>query len=486
MSRRRGADQDGETAPERSLPHNLDAERSVLGAVLINNAAFIEASRVVQADDFFRDAHRRIYKALGGLLDRPSGAADFVLLREELAKRGELEDVGGAAYLAGLVDGVPRSTNVRYYAGIVREKSRARRLIYTLNKSIAAAYEQDQDIQDVIDEADAAVIELRHGSGHGAVKSLAALNAGLMADLEFRVANRGLLTGVDTGFKSINELTNGWQAGDLIIVAARPSMGKTALLLNTAMAAAEFALPVGEQGQRNVLVFSMEMKARQLEYRMLSSLSGIPGLRLAGGYLGPEGSSDWSALGSAMERMHNAGIHIDDSSAVTAGDVRAECRRLQAEGRLDLVVIDYVQLMRGTLDRRNATRTEELTDISRKLKRLAGELNVPIILASQLKRTGGGRPKLEDLRESGSLEQDADIVALLHRRNHKEGGTTEFIVEKNRNGPTGTLLLTFHKETVRFEDGGVEPTPEERAAEEAEEKKAETVKAIKRRRKVTI
>ncbi len=487
MSRRRGAGPDTEPAPERSLPHNLDAERSVLGAILLNNAAYVEAVRLVKPADFFRDAHRRIFEAMVRLLERKGGAVDFLLLREEMTRRGDLEDAGGAAYLSQLVDGVPRSTNVRYYADIVRQKSRSRALIFALNKGIAASYEQDLEIDVVLEDVDREIVTLRHGGHLGNVKSLAARSSGLMADLEFRVANRGKLTGLDTGFKRINDATNGWQAGDLIIFAARPSMGKTALVCNTAIAAAEFALPEGEEGRRVVLAFSMEMKARQLEYRFLSSLSGIPGLRLAAGYMGPAGSDDWRALNAAIERMHNAGIYIDDTPALTVGDIRAECRRLQAEERLDLVVIDYVQLMQGSLQRRNATRTEELADISRRLKVLAGELNVPIILLSQLKRTGGGRPKLEDLRESGGLEQDADIVAMLHRKNHKEGGRTEFIIEKNRNGPTGTELLTFHKDTVRFEDCDDVVTPEDEAAAEAEERKAAKGKAIaKHRRKVTI
>lgn len=487
MTRRRGAEPDTDTAPERNLPHSLDAERSVLGAIIINNAAYVEAVRLVQPADFFRDAHRRIFEAMMTLLERPGGAVDMLLLREEMIRRGDLEDAGGMIYLSRLVDGVPHSTNVRYYADIVRQKSRSRALIFALNKGIAAAYEQDLEIDVVLEDADRAIVQLRHG-GHGNVKSLAARTSSLMADLEFRVANRGKLTGLDTGFKRINDTTNGWQRGDLIIFAARPSMGKTALLCNTTLAAAEFALEEGSTRRRRVaLVFSMEMKARQLEYRYLSALSGIPAMRLSAGYMGPSGSDDWVALNRAIERMHNAGIYIDDTPALTVGDVRAECRRLQAEEGLDLVAIDYVQLMQGSLSRKNATRTEELSDISRRLKVLAGELDVPIILLSQLKRTGGGRPKLEDLRESGGLEQDADIVAMLHRKNHKEGGRTEFIIEKNRNGQTGTELLTLYKDIVRFEDCDDVVTPEDEAAAEAEERKAAKGKAIaKHRRKVTI
>jgi len=250
------------------------------------------------------------------------------------------------------------------------------------------------------------------------------------------------------------------------------------MVLNTMVAGAEF--PRADGSQRTALVFSMEMTERQLQYRMLSSMSNIPATRLIGGFLGPSGSADWEALGKATERMHAAGIYIDDRAGRTVTDVRAEARRLAAERGIDLIVIDYVQLMRSVLERRGASRTEELADTSRKLKILAKELRVPIILVSQLRRISG-RPKLDDLRESGSLEQDADQVVFLHRRDHKKNGPTEFILEKNRNGPTGTTMLTFTKEVVRFDDGGEEPTDEEREAEQADEKKAAATTGRKRR-----
>lgn len=462
--------------PERSLPHNLDAERSVLGAILLNNAVYIDAHARLKSEDFYRDAHRRIYEAMMRLLERADGACDFTLLMEELKRTGELETVGGAQYIAGLVDGVPRSTNIRYYAGIVHEKAQARRVIYTANRVIAEAYELDRPVREILAEADSRFLELRQNMRDGQVLDLSQSTSSLMSDLEYRVANRGKLTGLDTGFKSINDMTFGWQPGDYIIFAARPSMGKTALLLNTLRAAAEF--PRADGTQRSALAFSMEMTAQQLQYRLLSSMSGIPATRLAGGFLGPDGSSDWLALNTALERMHGMRVFIDDRAARTVADIRAEARRIDAEHGLDIIVIDYVQLMASVLEKRGASRTEELADTSRKLKSLAKELRVPIILVSQLRRISG-RPKLEDLRECGSLEQDADIVAFLHRKNHKEGGTTEFIFEKNRNGPTGTELLTFHKEVVNFTDGGVEPTPEERAAEDAEEQKAERTKRRK-------
>jgi replicative DNA helicase len=364
--------------------------------------------------------------------------------------------------------------NVRHYAAIVHEKAIARRVIFTASKVVAEAYEHERPVREILAEADTKLLELRQGYRDGSVLDLSKSTSDLMADLEFRVANRGKLTGLDTGFKSINDTTFGWQPGDYIIFAARPSMGKTALLLNTMRAGAEF--PRADGSQRTALCFSMEMTRKQLQYRMLSSMSGIWAQRLAGGFVQ---GADFTALNEAIERMHNLRIVIDDRAARTVSDVRAEARRLHAESGIDLIVIDYVQLMGSVLERRGANRTEELADTSRKLKSLAKELNVPVILVSQLRRITG-RPKLEDLRECGSLEQDADIVAFLHRKNHKEGGTTEFILEKNRNGPTGTELLTFHKETVNFTDGGVEPSPEERAKDEADDKKEERGRHRKR------
>lgn len=440
----------------------------MLGAILLSNTAYAKASKHVTAEDFYRVAHRLIYAAMSALLEPAGGACDFVTLREALTRKGELDEAGGPVYLAGLTDGVPKSTNVEHYARVVRDKADARRIIFAASKVMAAAYDQEAAPAEVLAQADAAFMALQQGRrGDAEPISLAGSMPRLIENLEWRVAHKGQLSGLETGFRSVNDLTGGWQRGDLIILAARPSIGKTAYMLNTAMAAAE-------TGART-LVFSMEMAAQQLEYRWLSSLSGVPAMHFMTGYLGPQTSEEWPRIHAALERMHAAPIYIDDQPARTVADVRAMARLVSSQGGLDLIVIDYVQLMPGSLEKRNATRTEELAHISRSLKRLAGEMRVPIILVSQLRRIIG-RPKLDDLRESGSLEQDADVVAFLHRKSHREEGTTEMIVEKQRNGPTGTLLLTFHKQTLTFADGGEPPSESADEEEAAAEKQRQRVR----------
>lgn len=288
------------------------------------------------------------------------------------------------------------------------------------------------------------------------MQSLRTSAPALYTDLEWRVAHKGELTGIDTGYPSINELTLGWQHGDLIVIGARPSIGKTTFVLNSAVHAAT-------AGKR-VAVFSLEMRRIQLEYRIVAQLSQIPLSRILGGHIG---DVDYPHISHALGLMAELPLEIDDRSGQNFWDVRGACRRLKAEGGLDAVIVDYVQLMPGSLERRGATRNEEITDISRRFKVLADELEVPIILLSQLTRENekrtDPRPKLSDLRESGALEQDADIVAFLHRKNHREGGVTNFIIEKQRNGPTGTVNLTLVRDVTTFLDGGeepVEPKPE--------------------------
>jgi replicative DNA helicase len=440
---------------ERTLPHNLEAERSVLGAILVDNSAFELASREIKADDFYRDAHRRIYSAIVYLVDERRVVVDFVTLKEELGRRNEIDEVGGPAYIASLADGVPRATNTAYYARIVREKATLRNLIYAANKILKSAYECDEEPEDLLRTADRLIVDVTNGHGKGRLESVRDSISPLMRDLEYRIEHRGELTGVPTGFDSVNLETMGWQPGDLIIIAARPSIGKTTFVVNSLVSASE-------AGKRTVL-FSLEMRKKQLHYRLLSHLSGVDLSRIISGAVG---SVDYAKISAALERMHALDLHIDDRSGQTYWDIRAQCRRLKAEHGLDLVAIDYVQLMAGSLERKGANRNEEVTDISRRLKILADELGVPILLLSQLSRAGSKRsdprPQLSDLRESGSLEQDADVVAFLHRKNHKEGGYTEFILEKQRNGPTGSLALTFHKETSTFVDGGDPPPAPER------------------------
>mgnify|MGYP001565495492 CR=1 FL=1 len=448
---------------ERSLPHNLDAERSVLGAILLHNDAFDIAARHVNAADFFRDAHRRIYLAMATLLERPGGACDFTTLREELIRSGDLEEVGGAVYLAGLADGMPRSTNVRHYAGIVKDKAVLRALIFTGNKIVSAGYEGDQDAETILGDADAALLDLRRGRRASNVHVIAQRTSALITVLEERAANRGRLLGVPTGWDSIDKMTMGWRPGNLIIVAARPSIGKSGLALGSARACCESLRPDGSK--RRVLMFSMEMTKEELEVRLLSQLSGINSVKLEGGFLA---GSDWANMTAGLERMGELEIHIDDTPSRTVADIRAEARQMVADGGLDLITVDYVQLMKSSEATRRANRNEQLGEISRDLKVLAGELGVPVMALAQLKRIQG-RPKLDDLRDSGALEQEANQVALLHRVDHREGGPTAFILAKNRNGPTGEETLTFVKECARFDDGG-EPVPHDPVADATAER----------------
>ena len=439
------------TTPERTLPCNLDAERSVLGAILIENSVVHQVAGTLTAAAFFRAAHRTIYTALLTMLDH-NEVADLVTVTEKLAAAGTLDDCGGQAYVAALVDGVPRSTNINYYADIVREKALLRSLIFTANKVLTNAYETEPPA-DILRWSEQQFFELAHGHVDSRLVPLKAGISPLSADLAWRVQHRGELTGITTGFPSVDQHTAGWQAGDLIVIAARPSIGKTTFVMNSVAAACV-------AGKR-VAVFSLEMRRRQLEWRLLSSLANVPMVRIRAGELG---GSDYAAIAAAQEVMFDLPLWIDDTAGRTVWDIRSACRRLKAEGGLDLIAIDYVQLMPGSLDRRGATRNEQITDISMRLKHLADELSVPILLLSQLSRASDKRPdprpKLSDLRESGALEQDADVVGFLHRKNHREGGLTYFILEKERNGPTGTLKLNLDRDIVLFSDAPNEPEPE--------------------------
>jgi replicative DNA helicase len=447
----------------RVLPQSIDAEKALLGAMIINNAIIDQVLPLIGADHFFRHAHQIIFKAIITIALERHAAVDLVMLKDELVLLGELDECGGPAYISMLTDGVPRSTNAPYYAGIVREKALLRRAITIGNTMVSAAYHDDAVSANVIRDADLAIINLQRGAVSGRMRNLRDSAGEVYGIIEHHVEHRGELLGVDTGFPSINELTFGWQSGDLVVIAARPSIGKTAFVLNSVIAASR-------AGKRAV-IFSLEMRRRQLEYRVLSQLSGVPLTRIMSGYLGEQ---DYERIGLATGAMAELDIEIDDSAAMTAWDVRSACRRLKAERGLDLVVIDYVQLMRGTLERRGASRSDEVGDISRRLKILADEVSVPVLLLSQLNRGADNRsdkrPQLTDLRESGALEQDADIVAFLHRKHHRESGTTNFIIEKQRNGPTGTVNLTIARETQTFTDGGDDPPEPEKPAEEKEKK----------------
>ena len=438
---------------ERSLPHNLDAEKSVLGAILIHNDAFNHAAELIDAQDFFRDAHRRIFNRMVALSER-GDAIDFVTLKEELSRAGELDAVGGPAYIASLADGVPRSANVEYYARIVKEKATLRNVIHAANKILAEAYEAEQEPDLVLDEAERAIFAIAEDRIRAGFVPLRDLVQSSFATIEKLQQHKGLVTGVPTGFVDLDEMTSGLQPSDLVLVAARPSMGKTSFVLNVAQ-------HVGTATQMTVGFFSLEMSKEQLFMRLLTSEARIDAHRFRTGYLSEK---DYGRLSHALGTLAEARVFIDDTASMGVLEMRAKARRLKAEHGLHLLVIDYIQLMQGR--GRFENRQAELASISRSLKGLAKELHVPIVALSQLSRApetrSDHRPQLSDLRESGALEQDADVVMFIFREeqyrdadgqpNQDAQGVAEIIIGKQRNGPTGTVKLAFIKEHTRFEN----------------------------------
>jgi replicative DNA helicase len=433
---------------ERTLPHNLEAERSVLGAILIHNDAFNLAAETISSVDFFRDAHRRIFDKMTALNER-NEPVDFVTLREALAKSGELDEVGGPAYVASLADGVPRATNVEYYARIIKEKSTLRSLIYAANKILGSAYDADRESDLVLDEAEAAIFSVADERIKAGFVPMRELVKESFPKIEQLFEKKRLVTGVPTGFFDLDQMTRGFQAGDLVIIAARPSMGKTSLALNIAQ-------HVATRPDQSVGIFSLEMSKESLFLRLLTAEAQIDGHRMMSGAIGKK---DYEQISHALETLGAMRLYIDDTANISALEMRAKARRLGAEHGLSLLVVDYIQLMTGR--GRFENRTLELASISRSLKGLAKELNVPIVVLSQLSRApesrSDHRPQLSDLRESGALEQDADVVLLIYRDdaynhdpNNPEAGTAELIVAKQRNGPTGLVRLAFLREQTRF------------------------------------
>ena len=435
-------------AAERTLPHNLDAERSVLGAILIDNEAFNVAASVIDARAFFRDAHRRIFERMVALAER-SQPIDLITLKEELERAGELEEVGGPAYIASLVDGVPRATNVEYYSKIVKEKSTLRSLIFSANKILSNAYEADQEADLILDEAESAIFSVAEDRIKAGFIPMRDLVKDSFPKIEQLFEHKSFITGIATGFTELDKMTRGFQRGDLIIVAARPSMGKTSLVLNIAQ---HVATSSGVAG-----FFSLEMSKEQLFMRMLASEAKIDNYRMMSGQIGQK---EYGNITHALEVLSDAQLYIDDSAGIGVLEMRAKARRLQSEHGLDLLAVDYIQLMTGR--GRYENRTLELASISRSLKGLAKELNVPIVVLSQLSRApearSDRRPQLSDLRESGALEQDADVVVLIFREEMykttnepaESDGIAELILAKQRNGPTGLIKLAFLRQQTRF------------------------------------
>jgi replicative DNA helicase len=435
-------------ARERTLPNNLEAERTVLGAILVDNAAFNSAAEILSREDFFRDAHRRIFEAMAVLAER-SQPIDLVTLKDELARRSALEAVGGATFLAALVDGVPRITSVEHWSRLIKEKAVVRNLIHAGNRIVQSCYEGEDEAAELLDRAEKAIFDIAERRIRQGFVDMGEIVKESFRTIDQLSQSKDVVTGLPTGFVDIDEMTSGLQKGDLVIVAGRPAMGKTSFCLNVAQ---HVALRTGETAG----IFSLEMSRAQLALRMLCSDARIDAHRLRTGKLTEK---DWARLAKAYTDLSQARLFIDDSATITPLEMRAKCRRLKAEHNLGLVIVDYLQLV--TSSGRVENRQQELSAISRSMKGLAKELDIPVIALSQLSRAPEARtdrrPQLSDLRESGALEQDADIVMFIYREEEYKAtdenrGIAEIIIGKQRNGPTGNRRLAFIKEFTRFEN----------------------------------
>jgi replicative DNA helicase len=432
---------------ERSLPSNVEAERSVLGAILLDNRLCNQAMETLRRDDFYLEAHRRLFDKMISLSEQ-GRPIDNVTLGEELKRAGEYEQVGGVSYIAGLIDSIPRLENIEHYAKIVKGKSTLRKLIATSNQIIATCFEQEDDPENIIDQAEKAIFNIAEDRMREGFQDVASIAHRRLEEIESMAGRAEMITGIPTGFTDLDKMTAGLQRSDLIIVAARPSMGKTSFAMNVAQYAARTGFTVG--------VFSLEMSSQQLVSRLLCSESHIDAHRFRTGYLNRE---EWARLAEGLHRLSESRIYIDDSPGITVLEMRAKARRLKQEHGLDMLLVDYLQLIQGR--GRNENRTNEVSQISRELKMVAKELNVPVIALSQLSRAPetrtDHRPQLSDLRESGSIEQDADVVAFIYReemygQTEENQGVAELIIGKQRNGPTGIVKLAFLKEFTRFEN----------------------------------
>ena len=434
---------------DRIPPSNLEAEMALLGSILVDKEMMPAVSEIVQSSDFYASLHESIFLALFALYERGE-PLDKVSLAEELRNRGMLDKIGGMAYLNSLMDTVPTAASAEYYARIVREKSSLRGLIHAGTQITQFGYESEEDVPAAIDRAEQVVYEVGNRSGHNQFASVPSLLLGVFQAIEQRHLQKGDRTGVTAGFRDIDDYTAGWQPGNLIILAARPAMGKTSLALNMAVAAAK-------DERKPVAVFSLEMTKQELVERLLSSEAKLDASKLRRGAIADR---DWEKIGNAMGLLHELPIFLDDSGAVTVTEIRSRLRRLKSGHGLAAVFVDYLQLVRPSTLSRQANRNEELSEICRTLKATAKDLEVPIIALAQLNRAvemrSEKRPMLSDLRDSGAIEQEADIVAFLYRdvyynkEQTTEPDLTELIIAKHRNGKVGTVKLRFQPEHTLF------------------------------------
>jgi replicative DNA helicase len=431
-------------------PQNIEAEQSVLGAILLDNNALYTAFEMITQEDFYKDANRKIFLAMTELLEK-NEPIDIITLTDHLRNKDSLESVGGTQYLTSLASMIPTSANVRFHSKIVREKSMVRGLLRSVTDIARNVYETDQDAEELIDYAEKTIFDLSEKRISPSFSVLKDVIKDSFQMIEQLYDKKETVTGVPSGFKELDEITTGLQKSDLIIIGARPSMGKTAFSLNIAQ-------HVGVNMNEPVAIFSLEMSKEQLAFRMLCSEAMVDSNNIRKGFIRKD---DWHKLTSAAGKLAQSPIFIDDSSAISVLEMRAKARRLKVEHGLSLIIVDYLQLMRG---RGNAERREqEISEISRSLKGLAKELRVPVVALSQLNRavetrTGTKRPTLADLRESGAIEQDADVILFLYRDevynkdSEENKGKAEIIISKQRNGPTGSIYLSFISHCTRFVD----------------------------------
>ncbi len=456
--RRRRPASEGEAAPGRMPPQATDVEQSVLGAMLIEREAIPRAVEILPADAFYSARHQKIYQAILNLFER-GNPVDLITLTEELKRRSDLDDVGGAYYISELTTRVASAANVEYHARIIAEKSLLRKMIETMTGLIGKGYDPGADAFELLDQAESEIFRISDSQLRKSASSMNEVLKETLAQLEAIHGREGGITGVPSGFSRLDDMTGGWQKSDLVIIAARPSMGKTAFALACARNAA-----LHPQLGTAVAIFSLEMSSQQLAQRLLTSEARVDAQAARTGRLSED---DWPRLARAAGRLSAAPLFIDDTPGLSILELRAKCRRLKAEHNIGLVIVDYLQLMHGTTQSKNSNREQEIAQISRSLKSLAKEIEVPVLALSQLSRaveTRGGdkRPQLSDLRESGSIEQDADVVMFIYRperygitvddNGNSTEGLAEIIIGKQRNGPIGDVRLAFVKHFARFEN----------------------------------
>ncbi len=435
---------------EKTLPGNLEAERSILGAILLDDKAVLTVFERLKAQDFYLEQNRRIFEKMLQLMSH-SKPIDLITLKEELQRSNELDSIGGAAYLASLTDGLPRAINIEFYAQIVKEKSTLRRLIRISSETMTRSYQDEESAEEILQDVEKTIFDIASQQFRAGFSPIPPIVSDVFKQIEELSNRKAHVTGLESGFSDLDRMTAGLHPSDLIIVAARPGLGKTSLCLN-------IAAHVAIRKNKTVGIFSLEMSKEQLVKRFLCSEARIDAQRVNTGFLNKE---DWIKLSRASGELSETKIFIDDTASVTVSELRTKARRLSLEHGLDLIVVDYLQLMSGSTQRYE-NRTQEISQISRGLKGIAKELSIPVIAVSQLSRavesrTGEHRkPQLSDLRESGSIEQDADIVMFIYREEmsnptEENLGRAELIIGKQRNGPTGTVNLAFSKEFTRFD-----------------------------------